>query len=182
MCPAFAHGGATDPSKFIDLQSFLNAAHGGSFSFSTQLDRQKVLKPKLPDPKAPVPEPVCMTLKETNVHVTFLQQEHFFTTWWAPLAANKPTGLVQRFLFSFGARLNTGKQCWNGFLRDVTLPVLENLFAAIVRCFGPHMTALTQPVFHTSAEQRSVIVDLELFMLCSGKLCLKQCTGWEHPS
>ena len=161
LCPAFANGGATDPSKFIDLQLFLNAAHGGSFSFSTQLDRQKVLKLKVADPKAPVPEPMGMTLKETNVHVTFLQQELFFTNWWALLAANKPTGLVQRFLFSFGARLNMGKQSWNGFLRDVTQPLLENFFAAVVRRFGPHMTTLTQPVFCTTAEQRAVIVDLE---------------------
>ena len=161
LCPAFANGGATDPSKFIDLQLFLNAAHGGCFSFSTQLDRQKVLKAKVADPKAPVPEPMGMTLKETNVHVTFLQQELFFTNWWALLAANKPTGLVQRFLFSFGARLNMGKQAWNGFLRDVTQPLLENFFAAVVRRFGPHMTTLLQPVFSTTAEQRAVIVDLE---------------------
>ena len=41
----------------------------------------------------------------------------------------------------------------------VTQPLLENLFAAFVPPFGPHMTTLTQPVFCTTAEQRSVIVD-----------------------
>ena len=41
----------------------------------------------------------------------------------------------------------------------VTQPLLENVFAAFVRPFGPHMTTLTQPVFCTTAEQRSVIVN-----------------------
>ena len=120
---------ATVPAGWFFLHQFHGrpAAHGGSFSFSTQIDRQKVLKPKVADAKAPVPE-------------------LFFTNWWALLAANKPTGLVQRFLFSFGARLNMGKQFWNGFLRDATQPLLENLFAAVVRRFGPHMATLTQPV------------------------------------
>lgn len=90
LCPAFANGGATGPSKYIDLQLYLNAAHGGSFSFSTQIDRQKVIKQKVLDPKAPVPEAAGMTLKETNVHVIFLQQELFLSNWWAPVAANKP--------------------------------------------------------------------------------------------
>lgn len=161
LCPAFANGGATDPSKFIDFQLFLNAAHGGSFSFSTQLDRQKVLKHKVPDPRAPVPEPAGLTLKETNLHVIFLQQELFLSTWWAPVAATKPLGLVQRFLFSFGARLNMGKQSWNSFLRDVTVPILEQIFSAILRRFGPHVTTLSEFVFHTTQAQRAVIVELE---------------------
>lgn len=161
LCPAFANGGATDPSKFIDFQLFLNAAHGGSFSFSTQVDRQKVLKHKVPDPTAPVPEPVGMTLKETNVHIIFLQQELFLSNWWAPVAATKPLGLVQRFLFSFGARLNMGKQSWNGFLQDVTVPILEQLFSAIIRRFGPHITTSADFVFETTHAQRAVIVELE---------------------
>ena len=108
-----------------------------------------------------MPEPVGMTLKETKVHVTFLQQELFLSNWWAAVATTKPLGLVQRFLFSFGARLNMGKQSWNGFLRDVTVPILETLFGAVIRRFGPQMTTASDPVFHTTAAQRSVIVELE---------------------
>ncbi|CAK9003900.1 unnamed protein product, partial [Durusdinium trenchii] len=104
LCPAFANGGATDPSKFIDFQLFLNAAH---------------------------------------------------------VAATKPLGLVQRFLFSFGARLNMGKQSWNGFLQDVTVPILEQLFSAIIRRFGPHITTSADFVFETTHAQRAVIVELE---------------------
>ena len=161
LCPAFANGGSTDPSRFIDLQLFLNAAHGGSFSFSTQIDRQKVLKPKPTNPAAPVPEPVGMTLKETNVHFIFLQQQMFFANWWALVAANKPLGLVQRCLFSFGARLNVGKQTWNAFSQDIAMPVIERLFAALIRRFGPRMTSVEQAVFHTTGCQRAVLVELE---------------------
>ena len=161
LCPAFANGGSTDPSRFIELQLFLNAAHGGSFSFSTQIDRQKVLKPKPTNPAAPVPEPVGMTLKETNVHFIFLQQQMFFANWWALVAANKPLGLVQRCLFSFGARLNVGKQTWNAFSQDIAMPVIERLFAALIRRFGPRMTSVEQAVFHTTGCQRAVLVELE---------------------
>lgn len=41
----------------------------------------------------------------------------------------------------------------------VTQPLLEKLFAAVVCRFGPHITTLTQPVFCTTAEHRSVIVN-----------------------
>ena len=102
-----------------------------------------------------------MTMKDTNVHVLFLQQELFFLTWWAAVASNKPLGLVQRFLFSFGARLNLGKQAWNRLLDAVTIPIIENLFASLVRRYGPHTTTTADPFFQTTAAQRRVIVELE---------------------
>ena len=64
LCPAFANGGATGPSKYIDLQLYLNVAHGGSFSFSTQIDRQKVIKQKVLDPKAPYLRPLVWHWKK----------------------------------------------------------------------------------------------------------------------
>ena len=46
MClsPALAMGGATDVAKHVDLPLFLNAAHGGDFSWSTKPDREKAMK------------------------------------------------------------------------------------------------------------------------------------------
>ena len=127
---------------------------------ASAIDRQKVLKPKTVGPKAPVPEPVGMTMKDTNVHVLFLQQELF------SLTCNKPLGLVQRFLFSFGARLNLGKQAWNRLLDAVTIPIIENLFASLVRRYGPHTTTTADPFCQTTAAQLKLA---DLF--CDGYPC-----------
>ena len=43
MCPNFAAGGKTDVSKFADLMHFVDAAHGGKFSHTNKLERQRYL-------------------------------------------------------------------------------------------------------------------------------------------
>ena len=51
LCPSFANGGATDTAKFTVLQLYLNAAHGGPFSFSFSDWQAKSLETKDCGPK-----------------------------------------------------------------------------------------------------------------------------------
>ena len=106
LCPALASGGTAGPHKYVDLTFYLNAAHGNEYSRGTLLERQRLEKEnsRPPHPAEPVAEPCGVTLDPTNFHILFLQQELYFETWWAQLAARKPMGLAQRCLFCFGCR------------------------------------------------------------------------------
>ena len=51
-------GGKTDPHQYIDLEHFLDAAHGDEVSHSTQKLREKVAKDVVPSPAAPSTNPL----------------------------------------------------------------------------------------------------------------------------
>ena len=121
MClsPALAAGGVTDAAKHVDLPLFLNAAHGGDFSWSNRPDREKALKAASapPHPAEPVPDLPAMELPLTNVHFVLIGQLDVFSKFWAQVAHTKQIGLAQRFLLSFGVRQCTAKRQWNSFFR-----------------------------------------------------------------
>ena len=123
MClsPALASGGSTDAAKHVDLPLFLNAAHGGDFSWSNRPDRERALKAAAapPNPTKPVPEPQALELPPTNVHCVLIGQLDVFTKFWTQLARTKQIGLAQRFLFSFAVRQCAAKKAWNRFLEEV---------------------------------------------------------------
>ena len=101
---AAAVGTAADPHKHIDMEYFLDAAHGDEFNHSTKVDRQRVLAKRVRSQDAPAEPPEALHLDPTNVHFMFLIQNLFFQTWFAQIAEKHPVGIPQRCLFSFGGR------------------------------------------------------------------------------
>ncbi|CAE7708139.1 unnamed protein product [Symbiodinium sp. CCMP2592] len=151
LCPKFAAGGETDASKFVDLTHFFDAAHGGEFSHTNKLERQRYLgKKRCSDPKGPVPADMELHIKHTNVHFLFLQQEHHFSNFFAQAAATRPTGLAQRFLFSFGAYENPGLQDHHGFFEQIAAPLLSRLFELTSTRYGPRVPAAEDLAFQES--------------------------------
>ena len=161
LCPKFAAGGETDVSKFVDLTHFFDAAHGGEFSHTNKLERQRYLgKKRCSDPKGPVPADMELHIKHTNVHFLFLQQEHHFSNFFAQAAATRPTGLAQRFLFSFGAYENPGHQNHHGFFEQIAAPLLSRLFELTLTRYGPRIPAAEDLTFQVSEAQESVVAAL----------------------
>eukprot|EP00438_Fugacium_kawagutii_P004393 Skav208133 [mRNA] locus=scaffold3170:20796:24740:- [translate_table: standard] len=155
----YAAGGDIDPFRHIDLGLFMNAAHGGEFDFATLRERLQVgSKKKAPhDPRGAVPEEEGLQLNPTNIHFLFLQQEYYFNHFWAQLAGDKPMGLAQRFLFSFGAYENPPLGSYSGFFQSVTAPVLKKLFELVLVRYGPKVVAARDLTFSINSKQeRSV--------------------------
>ena len=77
LCPAAASGGHTDPHKYVDLELFLDAAHGDEFEQTTNLDRQQqqAKVKQLQNPLAPQEEIAGLHMDPTNVHILYLQQD-----------------------------------------------------------------------------------------------------------
>ena len=161
LSPALATGGCTDAAKHVDLPLFLNAAHGGLFSWSNRPDRERALKAAAapPCPSEAVPEAVSLTLAHTNVHFVLIGQEDVFAKFWAQLAHAKQIGLAQRFLLSFGARQCTACTKWNAFFQSVTLPILEQLFTIVLHRVGPH-TPEPPENFELTAQQEEEVDNL----------------------
>lgn len=104
----------------------------------------------------------------TNVTIAFLQQDVFFSTWWARSQSTKPVGLSQRFLFSFGCFLPPGKLEWTRFMSEVTLPFLEEFCAIVLRRLGPQSLGTESFSFRLSAAQEEVLSELEILVkMCS---------------
>ena len=84
--------------------SFLNAAHGGDFSWSNRPDRERALKAAAapPNPADPVLEPQALELPLTNVHCVLIGQLDVFTKFWAQL--DWPGSKVSVFLCSEAVR------------------------------------------------------------------------------
>ena len=138
LCPAAAVGGKTDPYQFIDLEMFLDAAHGDEFSHSTCRLREKTAKAPLVNPQAPAKKKPPTHLDPTNVHFIFLQQEVVFATWWAQMTPKKPVGIAQRFLMSFGGDADPAPMQFASFMEDVaTPPRLKDLLRLIVSRIRP---------------------------------------------
>lgn len=117
-----AAGTPADPHKHVDLEYFLDAAHGDEFNHSNKIDRQKVLAKRVKSQEAPAEPPESLHIDPTNIHILFLIQNLFFQTWFAQIAEKHPVGIPQRCLFSFG-----GKVCHNGTYRACfVLQLLSN--------------------------------------------------------
>ncbi|MCP4243202.1 MAG: hypothetical protein GY772_21820, partial [bacterium] len=161
LCPAAATGGSTDPYRYVDLEYFLDAAHGDEFSHITQRMREKVAKEAVHNPAAPVASKPKLHIDPTNVHVLFLQQEVIFANWWAQMTPKKPVGLAQRFLFAFGGDADPAPVAYNNFLDEITLPIVRELFTLIVRRVGPRVTQATEPYVACSDAQADVVAEAE---------------------
>ena len=147
-------------SEHTDLTYFLDAAHGDEFSHQTCRDRDKLFKKKTLHPSNPVELPEQLCLKPTNVHVLWLMQELYFAKYWAQLAVNKPIGLVQRFLFSFSAKLMQKNVQWNGFFEKVVGPIVADLFRLVLKTFGPKAPGALD-CLQLSSSQTKVAADIE---------------------
>jgi len=161
LSKAAAVGHAVDPHKHVDLEFFLDAAHGDEFNHSTLTARQKVLKKAVQNPQEPVRPPQTLHMDPTNVHIMLLQQELFFQVYWAQIARKHPVGLPQRCLFAFGGDMDPAPKKWNDFFERVTRPIIRDLFRQIVRRIGPKITGVEVPVFETTDGQNEVVSELE---------------------
>ena len=161
LCVPAASGGSTDPHKFIDLEFFLDAAHGDEFNHSNKLDRQRVLQKPKQKPQAPVQPQPKLHLDPTNVTILFLQQDSYFQKYWARIARDHPVGIPQRCLFAFGGYTDPAPQKWNDFFESVTRPIVKDLFTQVVRRVGPRVMGADTPVFATTASQQKVVSRLE---------------------
>ena len=163
LCPAAASGGHTDPHKYVDLELFLDAAHGEEFEQTTKLDRQQqqAKVKQLQNPLAPQEEIAGLHMDPTNVHILFLQQDVLFTTWWARQAATKSVGIAQRFLFAFGGDADAAPIRHKDFMTTVTLPIVKDLLKLIVRFVGPRLQSGADPFLECTPEQDIVFSQLE---------------------
>ena len=115
----FASGGKSDARKTVDLAYFLDAAHGGEFSHQTLLDRQRSNRDKVPHPGGSVQRPEPLSMKSTDVHVIWLQQELYLAKNWCVLRKHRPIWLLQRCLFCFGAQHHRYDFSLGGFFSSV---------------------------------------------------------------
>ncbi len=72
LCPAAANGSHTDPYRYVDLEIFLDAAHGDEDDYSTKADRQQMKSQRLQNPLAPRDVEAGFCLGPTNVHIMLL--------------------------------------------------------------------------------------------------------------
>ena len=91
-CPTAAHGGATDTHKFVDLEFFLDVAHGYEVSHSNAVVRERILKKY----RTKISGDDCLR----NLRIMFMHQDDFLTNWWGQLTAKTLVGLGQRCLFA----------------------------------------------------------------------------------
>ena len=161
LCPTAKHGGATDPHKFMDLEFFLDATHGDEVSHSNKVDRERILKVRVGNPQGPVLTQPGLHMEPTNVHIMFMQQDVFFTNWWAQLTAKKPVGLGQRCLFAFGGDMDPAPRGLTQFREEVTVPVVAALLERVLRRVGPKTTVAEELSFKISEQQASVLTELE---------------------
>jgi len=125
-----ATGGHTNQLAKVDLDIFLDAAHGDEFSHATMKAREKALARPVRHPQEQVQPPQGLHIEDTNVHIMFLQQDCIFTDYWAQMASRKAVGLAQRCLFSFGGDMDPAPVDLSTF-KDPTLL----LFLIYLFCF-----------------------------------------------
>ncbi len=161
LSPAAPTGGRCDPYQFIDIEMFLDAAHGDEFSHSTCKQREKNAKETLQNPHAPAKMKPPAHLDPTNVHFIFLQQEVLFATWWAQMTPKKPIGIAQRFLMSFGGDADPAPMDFASFMEDVTIPTLKQMFRLIVRRVGPVVPGAAVAHAVCTPQQNEIVAELE---------------------
>jgi hypothetical protein len=165
LSKAWATGGKVDVHRHFDLAAFLDTAHGDEFSHTTVFDRQKALTPKKAHPKGPAAEAEeaqdKIRIDPTNVHILFLQQQHFFGEYWAQAQQNHRIGFGQRFLFTFGEGRAPGPMEWDRFHQEVAFPLLADLFRVFVQSVGPAASLGADFHLEVSPDQRSCVKELD---------------------
>jgi len=159
LCERSATGAATDRNRHIDLQFWLNAAHGDEVSHSKLSLRLGAAKKRVKNPseKAEGPE-TGIYIDPTNVHMLLLQQEPYFNRFWAQGLKHNDTGLAQRCLFTFGGYGNPVPTAWFGFYEDLAVPLFKDLFETVLLSVGPHCDSHT---FKRTPRQGKVTQDIE---------------------
>ena len=127
------------------------------------LDRRERLK-KLKQPVNPhepvrIPESLC--LKPTNVNVLWMQQQLYVGKFWCAVAKNKPIGLVQRSLFSFGFRTHRHDSRLNSFHEHIFLPIVKKLFRFTVKELGPKTPKANKVVFNLPQNHMDMVSRVE---------------------
>lgn len=178
-----AAGRGCDPHKRVDLDYFLDAAHGDEVSHVTLQARQAAKQRAVLNPKEPVLENFDgLHMDPTNVHVMFMQQEVLFVEFWAQITSNCPVGLAQRFLLSFAGDMDPAPRALNHFMEKVTLPILGRLFAAVLHSVGPRTPHMEAKAFKTTASQCDVVAELEeLVKLGRRKRSIHECLKAAMP-
>ncbi len=118
LCPSWPTTGTWNPSTHINYYRFLDAANGGPISWETMQDSIR---------KGPVGEGTGV-LDSTNCTICFLQQQRYFTGWWAAAEAAQHVGLSACFLFGFGSAKAPGHPSLRGFAEQLAFPLLKNMF------------------------------------------------------
>ena len=156
-----ANQGKTDPYQHVDLDYFLDAAHGDEVSHATMVARQNALKKKVTNPKEPLQDIEGVHMDPTNVHVMFLQQDCLFIDFWAKITVAAPVGLAQRCLLSFAGDMDPPGRELNAFEENITVPIVHNLFTCVVRRLGPRMQSMSCTSCITSSAQGDAVAELE---------------------
>ena len=94
LSPAASTGGKTDPYQYVDLEHFLDAAHGDEVSHSTQKLREKIAKDFASSPAAPSTKPLPLHMDPTSVHVIFPRREVIFANWWCQMVPKRTVEIV----------------------------------------------------------------------------------------
>jgi len=134
LCPSWPASGTWNQSTHINWQQYLDAAYGGPVAWETAIDRQARKKKK----EEQVSAPTLLPDRTTNVTIALLQQVDILVEWWAAAEAKCSIGLPGRFVFSFGSAQPPGPPCWSGFGAQVVLPIVEDMFALVLKHYGPH--------------------------------------------
>ena len=106
LSAAAAKGGKVDVHEHINIEFFLDAAHGAEFNHSTKLDRQRVLQKPRKNPREAVASIPPLHIDPTNITLALMQQDLYFQEWWAQIARAHPVGIPQRCLLSFGGDMD----------------------------------------------------------------------------
>ena len=76
------------------------------------------------------------------------------------MTPKKPVGIAQCFLLAFGGDADPAPMAFCNFMEEVTLPILVDLFALIVRRVGPTITAADEPHACCSDQQNQVVQEV----------------------
>jgi len=182
-----AVGGAVDSTKYVNLDFFLDAAHGDELSHATLVAKQRAAKPKLAHPAASFHEILGMHIDPTNIHVCWLWQNEVFVKYLAQLTRAAPVGTAQRFLLDFAGNCDPAPRALVDFWEELVLPILEKLFSAVVQRVGPKMVSNSVTLVQTTELQTGCLYELEEILklharsagcLGSMKSSLPKCLYW----
>ena len=96
----------------------------------------------------------------TNVHFIFLQQACVFASWWCQMTPKKQICIAQRFLLAFRGAADPAPMAFCNFMEEVTLPILTDFFALIVRHVGPTITGADEPRACCSEQQNQMVKEV----------------------
>ena len=135
LCPSWATTLRWEPSAYINLSKFLDAAGGGAFQWETKNDRGIKRKGATPDED----ERGANDIPRTNVVFALFQQVSIFTDWWAKAESSHPIGLAPRFLFSFASSRPPTHARHARFVQQIAFTVFADVWRQLLRVLGPRV-------------------------------------------